>query len=96
MTDFLPVTCETCGRTMPRGIADNPETHSCAKTLAYEFGFIADGGNVWTHIFGLPFKSAYMAHHAGEKTYLDTLEIVRRSPGGEWETVPNNEIGDAP
>jgi hypothetical protein len=25
-----PVTCDTCGRTMPRGIADNPETHSCA------------------------------------------------------------------
>lgn len=33
MDDFQPVKCEICGRTMPRGIADDPERHSCAKTL---------------------------------------------------------------
>lgn len=28
---FLPVFCDVCGKTMPRGIADDSSLHSCAK-----------------------------------------------------------------
>jgi len=33
---FEPVKCEVCGRTMPRGIADDPERHSCAAEALVE------------------------------------------------------------
>lgn len=58
----------------------------------YEYGFIADGGTVQTHAFGIiPFGSASMARHTGSKWWEESLRIVRRLPGGEWKTVPDDD-----
>ena len=55
------------------------------------YGFRADGGNVFTHCFGVPFSDAESAHHAGVKSYSYELEILRRRANGDWEEVPNYE-----
>jgi len=58
----------------------------------YEYGFIADGMPVIDKAFGLvPFTSREMAEHTGSEWWVESLVIVRRLPGGEWEPAPEDE-----
>lgn len=48
----------------------------------WEYGFrLDDNPEVWSRLFGLPFKSRASAVHAAEKSYWASYEIVRHPKG---------------
>lgn len=60
----------------------------------WEYGFYdsESQATIWWYVFGLPFKTAEQARHAGVKSVYGQAVIVRRHPGQtNWEHVAEEE-----
>ena len=57
----------------------------------YEYGFsMDDDPHVYTHSMGVPFSSEDDARRVGEKWYMETLRVYRRSTSQDWDEITND------